>query len=175
MKSEVSDSYERLFFNFLTSVFVGLLIRYTLLVNYRQVGSAMSHWVTGLPAFQVYECTCYCVVVCILVRLNILRLMWEWPMWSVSYAMHHARGGGGGGGEHYFEPRFVPGFLLFLDGCVCPYEVSLLEAAARQSRVFISPYQDNKILGRSFCRSCVLFVFHLYAAGQGFDVKISAV
>jgi hypothetical protein len=47
MKSEVSDSYERMLFNFLCECF-----RYCM-VHYKQVGSAMSHWVTGLPALQV--------------------------------------------------------------------------------------------------------------------------
>ena len=55
MKSEVSYSYEGLFFNFLASLFVAVFqYGYTVLVHYRQVGSAMSHWLTGLPAFQVH-------------------------------------------------------------------------------------------------------------------------
>ena len=32
-------------------------------LHYRQVRSAMSHWLTGLPAFQDNECTFYCVTV----------------------------------------------------------------------------------------------------------------
>ena len=66
--------------------------------------------------------------------------------------------------------------LLLLDGCVLPYEVGPLEAAVRQSGVPVSPCHNNTILRRGFCISCVLFVVHLHAAGQRFDVKkISAV
>jgi hypothetical protein len=95
--------------------------------------------------------------------------------------MHRRREEGGGGAMLLtavvvFRTRIY--VVLLLDGCVCPcpYEVGSLEAAVRQSCLFVSPCHDNTILGRASCRSCVLFVVHLHAAGQRFDVnKISAV
>jgi hypothetical protein len=53
---------------------------------------------------------------------------------------------------------------MLLDGCACPYEVGPLEAAVRQSSVFVSPCHDNTILRRASCSSCVLFVVHLHVS-----------
>jgi len=45
VKSELSYSFEELFFNFLAGLFIAVFQEgYNVLLHYRQVGSAMSHW-----------------------------------------------------------------------------------------------------------------------------------
>jgi hypothetical protein len=82
--------HDRLFFNFLASVFIAPLLIWVYCVITLQASGFGDESLVYL-LFRYSECTFYSLIVLSLYDWTSWDTLWEWSMWSISCAMHRPR------------------------------------------------------------------------------------